>query len=106
MPLVGLGVMILWIGWFGFNGGSVLDDGTDAVFFGEVMLNTQLGAAAGSLGLDGPKGGEMGASAAGRCEHGVPGLAAAARRRPHVATPLAIMKPQARRSGNSGKIAG
>lgn len=48
MPLVGLGVIILWIGWFGFNGGSTF--GTDGSFFGEVMLNTQLAAAAGVLG--------------------------------------------------------
>lgn len=48
MPLVGLGVMLLWIGWFGFNGGSALV--TDGVFFAEVALNTQLGAAAGVLG--------------------------------------------------------
>jgi Amt family ammonium transporter len=48
MPLVGLGIVILWIGWFGFNGGSTL--GTDASFFGEVMWNTQLAAAAGVLG--------------------------------------------------------
>jgi ammonium transporter, Amt family len=48
MPLVGLGVIILWIGWFGFNGGSTFE--TSASFFGEVMLNTQLAAAAGVLG--------------------------------------------------------
>ena len=48
MPLVGLGVIILWIGWFGFNGGSTL--GTDLTFFGEVMWNTQIAAAAGVLG--------------------------------------------------------
>ncbi|MCB0863325.1 MAG: ammonium transporter [Solirubrobacterales bacterium] len=48
MPLVGLGVIILWIGWFGFNGGSTL--GTDITFFGEVMWNTQIAAAAGVLG--------------------------------------------------------
>ena len=48
MPLVGLGVMILWIGWFGFNGGSAL--ATDDVFFAEVALNTQLGAAGGVIG--------------------------------------------------------
>lgn len=48
MPLVGLGVIILWIGWFGFNGGSTF--GTSASFFGEVMLNTQLAAAAGVIG--------------------------------------------------------
>lgn len=48
MPLVGLGVIILWIGWFGFNGGSTF--GTEGSFFGEVMLNTQLAAAAGVIG--------------------------------------------------------
>jgi len=48
MPLVGLGVIILWIGWFGFNGGSTFE--TTASFFGEVMLNTQLAAAAGVIG--------------------------------------------------------
>jgi Amt family ammonium transporter len=48
MPLVGLGVIILWIGWFGFNGGSTFV--TEGAFFGEVMLNTQLAAAAGVIG--------------------------------------------------------
>ena len=48
MPLVGLGVTILWIGWFGFNGGSTF--GTADSFFGEVMLNTQIAASAGVIG--------------------------------------------------------
>jgi Amt family ammonium transporter len=48
MPLVGLGVIILWIGWFGFNGGSTFESA--GAFFGEVMLNTQLAAAAGVIG--------------------------------------------------------
>jgi Amt family ammonium transporter len=48
MPIVGLGVLILWIGWFGFNGGSTFE--TAGSFFGEVMLNTQLAAAAGVIG--------------------------------------------------------
>ena len=48
MPLVGLGVLILWLGWFGFNGGSTL--GTDGNRMAEVMLVTQLGAAAGVIG--------------------------------------------------------
>lgn len=48
MPLVGLGVVILWIGWFGFNGGSTYE--TAGSFFAEVMLNTQLAAAAGVVG--------------------------------------------------------
>lgn len=43
-----LGVMILWVGWFGFNAGSTLtvEDGS---FFGFVAINTQLGAAAGAV---------------------------------------------------------
>jgi Amt family ammonium transporter len=48
MPLVGLGVVILWVGWFGFNGGSTFESAGS--FFGEVMLNTQLAAAAGVIG--------------------------------------------------------
>ena len=54
MPLVGLGVLILWIGWFGFNGGSTLGVFGDAAAgignrFAEVALVTQLAAAAGVL---------------------------------------------------------
>jgi ammonium transporter, Amt family len=47
MPLVGLGVMILWLGWFGFNGGSTL--GVADNRFAEVALVTQLGAAGGVI---------------------------------------------------------
>ncbi len=48
MPLFGLGVLILWLGWFGFNPGSTLNalDGR----FTEVLLVTNLAAAAGVLG--------------------------------------------------------
>ncbi|MDV2684595.1 ammonium transporter [Alkalihalophilus lindianensis] len=42
-----LGVLILWVGWFGFNAGSTL--GVEGVFFGYVALNTQLAAAAGAV---------------------------------------------------------
>jgi Amt family ammonium transporter len=48
MPLFGLGVLILWLGWFGFNAGSTL--GTADGRFAEVALVTQLGAAAGVIG--------------------------------------------------------
>jgi Amt family ammonium transporter len=47
MPLVGLGVLILWLGWFGFNGGSTL--GVADNRFAEVALVTQLGAAGGVI---------------------------------------------------------
>ncbi|WP_028543753.1 ammonium transporter [Paenibacillus taiwanensis] len=42
-----LGVMLLWIGWFGFNAGSTITAG-DGSFFGFIAVNTQLGAAAGA----------------------------------------------------------
>jgi Amt family ammonium transporter len=47
MPIVGLGVLILWVGWYGFNAGSTFV--TDEAFFAEVALNTQLAASAGAL---------------------------------------------------------
>ena len=47
MPLFGLGVLILWLGWFGFNPGSTLGalDGR----FPEVLIITNLAAASGVL---------------------------------------------------------
>ena len=47
MPLFGLGVLILWLGWFGFNPGSTLNalDGR----FAEILIITNLAAAAGVL---------------------------------------------------------
>jgi Amt family ammonium transporter len=46
-----LGALILWLGWFGFNGGSVAlaTDGNGALL-GKVLLNTHLGGAGGALG--------------------------------------------------------
>ncbi|WP_372789287.1 ammonium transporter [Paraconexibacter sp.] len=48
MPLLGLGVLILWVGWFGFNGASTLGTGDNR--FAEVVAVTNLGAAAGVIG--------------------------------------------------------
>src|SRR3954463_12946067 len=45
MPLVGLGILILWLGWFGFNPGSTL--GAVGNRFAEVVVVTNLAAAAG-----------------------------------------------------------
>lgn len=42
-----LGVLILWIGWFGFNAGSTVS--VDKGFFGFVALNTNLAAGAGAV---------------------------------------------------------
>ncbi|WP_277585661.1 ammonium transporter [Psychrobacillus antarcticus] len=42
-----LGVLILWVGWFGFNAGSTIS--VDAAFFGYVALNTTLAAGAGAV---------------------------------------------------------
>ena len=46
-----LGVFILWLGWFGFNGGSQLAwGGDDSVYASAVVMATQIAAAAGGLG--------------------------------------------------------
>lgn len=47
MPLVAVGVFLLWFGWFGFNGGSVLS--ANAVTVSLVLVTTSMAAAAGGL---------------------------------------------------------
>ena len=51
VPAVTLGVFILWLGWFGFNGGSqlALSGAMDAVAVSNILANTNLAAAAGVL---------------------------------------------------------
>ena len=52
MPLVALGTLILWWGWFFFNGGSQLAFSTiaDAQALGKIFVNTNMAAAGGLLG--------------------------------------------------------
>ena len=52
MPLATLGTFILWMGWFGFNGGSVLvlSDKASAAEVAMVFLNTNTAAAGGAVG--------------------------------------------------------
>jgi Amt family ammonium transporter len=46
MPLAAIGVFLLWFGWYGFNGGSVLSANPSAVSL--VFVTTTLAAAAGA----------------------------------------------------------
>ena len=48
MPLAAIGVFLLWLGWFGFNGGSVLSADAEGVSF--VLVTTCMAAAAGIVG--------------------------------------------------------
>jgi Amt family ammonium transporter len=48
MPLAAIGVFLLWFGWFGFNGGSVLSADPGAVSL--VFTTTSMAAAAGAIG--------------------------------------------------------
>ena len=48
MPLATVGVFLLWLGWFGFNGGSVLS--ADPALTSFVLVTTSLAAAAGGIG--------------------------------------------------------
>ena len=48
MPLATMGVFLLWFGWFGFNGGSVLSANPLEVSL--VFVTTSLAAAAGAMG--------------------------------------------------------
>ncbi len=52
LPLAALGTLILWMGWFGFNGGSVLKLGDieSANSVAMVFLNTNAAAAGGAIG--------------------------------------------------------
>jgi Amt family ammonium transporter len=48
MPLATIGVFMLWLGWFGFNGGSVLSADPELTSF--VLVTTCLAASAGAIG--------------------------------------------------------
>lgn len=52
MPLATLGTLILWMGWFGFNGGSQLriSDGENAIAVADIFVNTNAAAACGAIG--------------------------------------------------------
>ncbi len=52
LPMATLGTFVLWLGWFGFNGGSVLKlaDASSAHTVAMVFLNTNMAAAAGLVG--------------------------------------------------------
>ena len=51
LPLATLGTFILWLGWFGFNGGSQLALGSaaNAVAVSNIFINTNIAAAAGTV---------------------------------------------------------
>ena len=51
IPLTALGTFILWMGWYGFNGGSQLALGTfeDANAMSKIFMNTHLAGAAGCV---------------------------------------------------------
>jgi Amt family ammonium transporter len=51
IPLVTLGTFILWMGWYGFNGGSQLALGSfeDSTAMSKIFMNTQLAACGGCI---------------------------------------------------------
>ena len=51
IPLAALGALVLWLGWFGFNGGSQLAMGTadDAIAVSTIFINTFLAGAGGVM---------------------------------------------------------
>jgi Amt family ammonium transporter len=51
IPLATLGTFILWMGWYGFNGGSVLalGDAASAIEMSNVMVNTNMAASGGMV---------------------------------------------------------
>ena len=51
MPLATLGTFILWMGWFGFNGGSqlLISDAENASAVGLIFVNTNAAAATGAI---------------------------------------------------------
>lgn len=52
IPMAALGAWILWLGWFGFNGGSelVVSSESNAIAVSQVFLNTNMAASGGVIG--------------------------------------------------------
>jgi Amt family ammonium transporter len=69
LPLATLGTFILWLGWFGFNGGSQLAMGTvgDVADVSRIFSNTNMAAAAGARRRADPDAGDL---RQGRPDHG------------------------------------
>ncbi len=51
IPMATLGTFVLWMGWYGFNGGSVLalGDAASVIEMGNVMVNTNMAACGGMI---------------------------------------------------------
>ena len=49
VPLLSLGMLILWLGWYGFNAGSIQNFETEYIHIGNIFVNTSLSGATAGL---------------------------------------------------------
>jgi len=88
LPMATLGVFMLWVGWFGFNGGSTLGL-SDAV--PGIIVNTGLGAGAGGVAAGAITWSLLGRPAVDRIMNGVLAGLVAITANCHIVTPLAAL---------------